>query len=301
LIAQGAGALTVHAPAKVNLALHVTGRRPDGYHLIETLAVFARFGDRLTLAPAERDSFEIGGAFAAGLEADDANLVLRARELLRHAFPENARQAVAISLQKNLPVASGLGGGSSDAAAALRGLALLWQLDIGEAELAGIGLSLGADLPMCLADRPVIARGIGERLTPVAGFPSLGMVLVNPGVPVATAGVFAALERRDGEVLPPLPGRLDFHTLCNWLETTRNDLEPAARRIEPAIGAALAALRKADAHFARMSGSGASCFGLYETGNVAKRAAAAIRTRHPGWFVAATRIIASEEHGNGQD
>lgn len=296
----GQAAITIHAPAKINLALHVTGRRPDGYHLIESLAVFTRFGDRLTIAPAQQDHFEIGGAYGGGLQADETNLVLRALATLRREFPERTRQPASIALEKNLPVASGVGGGSSDAAAALRGLAQLWELNLDEAELARIGLSLGADLPMCLAARPLVARGIGDLLSPVPGFPALGLVLANPGVTVSTAAVFEALTHRESEALPPLPRDLDFHSICNWLETTRNDLEPAARTMQPAIGEALAALRKAGAHFARMSGSGATCFGIFETGNVAKRAAASLRERHPGWFVAATRNTASEA-GDEQD
>lgn len=291
--------LTGHAPAKINLALHITGRRLDGYHLIESFVVFTRFGDRLTVAPADEDSLVVSGRYAATVPIDDANLVLKARDALRRATgPENA-PPVAISLEKNLPVASGVGGGSSDAAATLRDLARLWT--IGDVDLAVLGLPLGADVPMCLAATPLVARGTGGELTPVADFPALGLVLVNPGVPVATADVFAALEKRENAPLPPLPRRIDFHSLRNWLESTRNDLEPAARRIEPAIGAAIKALEKAGAGFARMSGSGATCFGLFETGNVAKRAAVSLRERHPDWFVAATRSMASEADPHGQD
>jgi 4-diphosphocytidyl-2-C-methyl-D-erythritol kinase len=291
-VAEAAEAITLQAPAKINLALHVTGRRADGYHLIETLAVFTRFGDRLTLAPADEDSLAVTGPFAGSVPADETNLVLRARDSLRRDSG-GAGRPVSIVLEKNLPVASGVGGGSSDAAAALRGLARLWKLDIGEAELARIGLQLGADLPMCLAAQPLIARGIGEDLSPAPDFPALGLVLVNPGVAVSTANVFGALERRDNAPLPPLPRTVDFHSLRAWLESTRNDLEPAARAVQPAVGDALTALNRAGAGFARMSGSGATCFGLFETGNVAKRAAVAIRSRRPDWFVAATRSMAS--------
>lgn len=283
----------VLAPAKINLALHVTGRRADGYHIIDTLVAFTRFGDRLTLAEAERDEFSVSGPFADAVPADGDNLVLRAVASLRAAGGGGG--PVAILLEKNLPAASGVGGGSSDAAATLRALAGLWKLDIEASELARIGLTLGADLPMCLAARPLIGRGIGEELVDVAGFPPLGTVIVNPGKAIATADIFSALQQRDGSALPPLPRQLDFHSLCNWLETTRNDLEAPARQLEPAIDAALAALRKGGAHFARMSGSGATCFGLFESGNLAKRAAASIRERRPGWFVAATRFMSSQE------
>jgi 4-diphosphocytidyl-2-C-methyl-D-erythritol kinase len=282
------------APAKINLALHVTGRRADGYHLLESLAVFTRYGDRVSIEPAERDEFTVSGPYAPAVPTDETNLILKARDALRGVVPSMATAPVAIRLEKNLPIASGIGGGSSDAAAALRGLVKFWGLDVEHEALTRIGAALGADLPMCLAAKPLVARGTGDELSPVAGFPALGLVLVNPDVAVSTPAVFAALQQRDNEALPPLPPHIDFHTLRNWLEITRNDLEDAARSIEPSIGAAKAALMKADAGFARMSGSGATCFGLFETGNVAKRAAASIRSRHPGWFVAATRSMPSE-------
>ncbi len=290
--------ITRYAPAKINLALHVTGQRADGYHLIESLAVFTRFGDRVTVSGADEDRFSVSGPFAAHVPLDETNLVPRARDALRAAFPDHPCQPVSITLEKNLPVASGIGGGSSDAAATLRGLAEFWAID-DAAALTRIGLSLGADLPMCLAAQPLIARGVGDELTTLPGFPALGLVLVNPGVAVSTADVFGALAQRDNAPLPPLPPRVDFHSLRNWLETTRNDLETAARTLQPAIGAAAAALDRAGSGFTRMSGSGATCFGLFETGNVAKRAAVAIRARHPGWFVAATRSMASEAYTHG--
>jgi 4-diphosphocytidyl-2-C-methyl-D-erythritol kinase len=282
------------APAKVNLALHVTGRRADGYHLLESLAVFTRFGDRISIEPAERDEFAVSGPYAPAVPTDETNLILKARDALRGVASAAETAPVAIRLEKNLPIASGIGGGSSDAAAALRGLVKFWGLDVEHGALTRIGAALGADLPMCLAARPLVARGTGDELSPVAGFPALGLVLVNPGAGVSTPAVFSALQRRGNDKLPPLPSQIDFHSLRNWLEITRNDLEDVARSIEPSIDAAKAALMKADAGFARMSGSGATCFGLFETGNVAKRAAASIRSRHPGWFVAATRSMPSE-------
>ncbi len=282
------------APAKINLALQVTGKRADGYHLIDSLVVFTRFGDRIETAASDEDRLEVTGRYGEGVPRDGDNLVLRARDALRAHVGQDSAPPVAISLEKNLPVASGVGGGSSDAAATLRSLAKLWRLELAEAEMAKLGAGLGADVPMCLAAKPLLARGTGDELTMVDGFPSLGLVLVNPGVGVATADVFKALANADNEGLPPLPRQIEFHSMRNWLETTRNDLGPAAESITPSIRYALAALNKADAGFARMSGSGATCFGLYETGNVAKRAAAEIRKRQPKWFVAATRSIPSE-------
>jgi 4-diphosphocytidyl-2-C-methyl-D-erythritol kinase len=295
------GARTRHAHAKINLALHVTGRRADGYHMIESLAVFTRFGDRVETELADSDDFSVSGRYASAIPIDDSNLVVKARDTLRREAGLQSTPPVAIRLEKNLPVASGVGGGSSDAAAVLRGLVQTWGLDFGDAELTRVGLSLGADIPMCLVAKPLIARGVGDELSVVTGFPALGLVLINPGVAVSTAEVFEALSNRDNEGLPPLPRSLDFHSIRNWLEITRNDLEPTARAIQPAIGKALSVLDKAGAGFARMSGSGATCFGLFETGNVAKRAAADIRGRHPDWFVAATRSMTSEADAHGQD
>lgn len=256
--------------------------------------MFTRFGDRVEIALADSDDFTVSGRYAPAVPLDVSNLVLKARDALRHAAGPDDTPPVSIKLEKNLPVASGVGGGSSDAAAVLRGLAQVWGLNMGDAKLAPIGLSLGADVPMCLAAKPLVARGIGDELSVVPDFSALGLVLVNPGTPVSTADVFAALSRRDNEPLPPMPRSIDFHSLRNWLEITRNDLQTAAMAMQPAIGRAISWLDKAGSGFSRMSGSGATCFGLFETGNVAKRAAAEIRARQPDWFVAATRSIASE-------
>jgi 4-diphosphocytidyl-2-C-methyl-D-erythritol kinase len=292
-VTPAAASVAAHAPAKINLALHVTGRRSDGYHLLETLAVFTRFGDWLTVRQAENDAFAVTGPFAGALCADSSNLVLKARDALRRRYPGQAEAPVSITLEKNLPVASGIGGGSSDAAAALRELARFWRIKLHEEDLARMGLELGADVPMCLAAKPLIACGVGEVLSLLPDLPELPMVLVNPGVGVSTAHVFGALERCDGPGLPPLPDVIEFHSLRDWLGRTRNDLEPAARLLQSAVETVLAALDRAGSGFSRMSGSGATCFGLFETGNMAKRAAVAIRRRHPDWFVAATRSMPS--------
>lgn len=273
------------APAKINLALHVTGRRADGYHLLETLVVFAEFGDRITVAASGEDGFFVDGPFAGAVPRDAGNLVLRARDALRAAYPAPAAQPVSISLEKHLPVASGIGGGSSDAAATLRALARLWRIPADGAALARLALPLGADLPMCLAGHPLIARGIGEKLDPVRHFPALPMVLVNPGVAVETPKVFRALASRENPPLAPLD---TADTVLDWLGASRNDLEPAAMSIEPSIAAVLAVLRRSGAAFARMSGSGATCFGIFDTTSAASRAAAAISAEHPNWFSAAT-------------
>lgn len=288
-------AIAEHAPAKVNLALHVTGRRDDGYHLLDSLVVFAQAGDRITVRAASTDSFAISGPLANGLTADGDNLVLRARDLLRDMAGKTC--AVAIQLEKNLPVASGIGGGSSDAAAALRALGALWNVSVSPARLATAALSLGADLPMCLVARPLIARGIGETITPVAGLPALAMVLVNPGMAMSTPAVFRGLESRNNPPLPPLPERPAFEELAGWLiANTRNDLEAPALAAAPAIADALDALRGEGAALARMSGSGATCFGLFASGAQAGKAAASIAAACPSWYVVATQTTEQAHH-----
>lgn len=288
------------APAKINLALHVTGRRADGYHLLETLVVFTRLGDRLSVAPAPADRFVVSGRFAAGIPSDAGNLVIRARERLRALRPRETEAPVSITLEKNLPPASGIGGGSSDAAAALRLLSRFWGIEWTQECVAAFA-GLGADVPMCLLARPLVARGTGERTHLVAPFPALPMVVVNPGVEVSTAEVFRSLKTPDNPPLPLLPPAPTLSELAGWLGGTRNDLEAAALLAAPAISDARAALDAAGALFARMSGSGATCFGIFDSRKAAEDAARAIETAHPGWFVAATAGMASDEVRDGRN
>lgn len=280
------------APAKINLALHVTGRRADGYHLLQSLVSFTRAGDVLRLAPAEADRLTIDGPFAADLPGpgDGQNLVERARDALRALAQARGLPAppVALTLTKNLPVASGIGGGSADAAAALRGLARLWGMP--RDALPALALPLGADVPMCLSARPLVASGIGETLAPVA-MPALCLLLVNPLKPVATPVVFRALERRDNAPFA-LPA-----TVADWpalIAGFRNDLEAPAIRVEPAIATVLAALSATGARLARMSGSGATCFALFDDAAGAEKAAATLRRAHPDWYIEATETAAGE-------
>ena len=277
------------APAKINLALHVTGRRADGYHLLESLVVFAAFGDRLSVAAAASDSVSVDGPHGAGLPTDAGNLVVAARDRLRAAFGADATPPVAIRLDKHLPVASGIGGGSSDAAATLKMLAAHWHLDAASPEIAAIAAMLGADVPMCLDGRALLARGIGHDLQPLEAWPGFDVVLVNPGVAVSTPAVFSKLSRRDNPPLPPLPAAPDRPAALAFLAAARNDLETPARALAPEISAALDALGSAGARFARMSGSGATCFGIFDDCAEAQAAADRIRSDRPGWFVVPTR------------
>lgn len=213
---------------------------------------------------------------------------------MRHVFGDCACPAVAVTLDKRLPVASGIGGGSSDAAAALRVLARHWDVKGSAALFRSLARTLGADVPMCLAARPLLASGVGDVLEPVEGMPALHLVLVNPGTPLSTPDVFRTLVRRDNPPLPPLPARLDAESLHGWLAGTRNDLEVPAQSLVPDIAEALSALGSAGAAVARMSGSGATCFGLFSTGAAAARAAASIGATRPGWFCVATETLRQE-------
>lgn len=261
------------APAKLNLALHVTGRRNDGYHLLDSLVVFARAGDEIRLQPGPL-SLQIGGPFAAGLDAGDDNLCLRAARF--------AGGHAAIELTKNLPIASGIGGGSADAAAVLRGLARLGH------PLPDAPERLGADVPVCLLSAPARMQGVGEIVTPLPVMPSLPLVLVNPGLGVSTPQVFKAMASRDNPPLPPIPTFSDLTGLVDWLTLTRNDLEAPACRICPPICDVLQALNATGAAFSRMSGSGATCFGFYDSAGKAEMAAKALKQH--GWWAVATEL-----------
>lgn len=283
------------APAKINLALHVTGRRDDGYHLLDMLVVFADHGDTIRVEAAQTDRFSVSGPFASGIPANGDNLVLKARDALRHHAGRDL-PPVAIHLEKNLPIASGIGGGSSDAAATLLALNAHWQLDVGFETLATIGLMLGADLPMCLHGAgfgtPLLAKGIGENLSPIR-LPSLSLLLINDGTAIATPDVFRALTSRNNPPLPPVPESdvpdSDLAGLYDWLFTTRNDLLPATLTLAPQIAERLDLLRDNGALYAQMSGSGATCFGIFASAGEATHAAETIRSAHPDWFVAATQ------------
>ncbi|MBO6718957.1 MAG: 4-(cytidine 5'-diphospho)-2-C-methyl-D-erythritol kinase [Rhizobiaceae bacterium] len=287
------------APAKLNLALHVTAKRTDGYHDIDSLVAFADFGDRVTVSPAEADAFIVTGHYAPMVPIDEGNLVLAARDLLRAQAGAERASPACITLEKNLPVASGVGGGSSDAAATLRALKALWDVEADLDRLAVAALPLGADIPMCLAGRPLHARGVGNVINPLEAFPDVDAVLVNPGLPVSTPAVFGALEKRDNAPLPCPHDFADAAALVRYLDATRNDLQHAAVSLCPMIADTLDALAANGAMLARMSGSGATCFGLFDGVGFATAAADAIRRAQPGWFVEACRIRGTKEANDG--
>lgn len=262
------------AYAKLNLALHVRARRTDGYHRLETVFAFTEDGDRLSVAASEGLQLEITGPFATDLAADDDNLVLRAALALRDRC--KVEKGARLTLDKRLPVAAGLGGGSADAAAALRLLSRWWDLATDEATLHEIAASLGADVPACLLSRPARGEGRGDALTPLADdLSGTPVLLVNPGTPLSTQAVF---EAWDGEDRGPLHG---------WREG-RNDLEPAAMALVPQIADVLAAFSGADV--VRMSGSGATCFAFYGDDAARDADAGSIAAMHPGWWTFASRL-----------
>lgn len=281
------------APAKINLALHVVGRRADGYHELESLMVFAELGDELRAVPAEADGLTVTGPFGNGLGAQPNNLVLRAVAAFRERWPDHVRDRFAFTLAKNLPVAAGLGGGSADAAAALRLMVEAGSTPIAMPDLVELATRLGADVPACLMSAPLVARGIGEILCPLTAFPTASVVLVNPLVPVPTSEVFRRLESRENPRLPALVEPMTRPVqLGLWLAETRNDLQTAAIALVPEIGTLLERVAASPGcMLARMSGSGATVVGLFGSSAQAHQAAHELRAELPGHWVAAADLL----------
>ncbi|MBL6929267.1 MAG: 4-(cytidine 5'-diphospho)-2-C-methyl-D-erythritol kinase [Rhodospirillales bacterium] len=282
--------IAASAPAKINLYLHVTGRRDDGFHLLDSLIVFADVGDRIALEPADELSLTIDGPFSAGLSNGDDNLVLRAARALAELAGRN--DGARIRLTKNLPVASGIGGGSADAAATLRALMRLWEIEPDADALLEMALSLGADVPVCLASRPSFLGGIGENIDPAPALPPVWMVLANPGVAVSTPEIFRA--RRGGFSTPARfdAPPADAIRLAALLAGRNNDLAEPACALAPAIIETLDAIAaQPGCLLARMSGSGATCFGLFAEAASAQSARSGIRNAHPDWWVAQAPML----------
>jgi 4-diphosphocytidyl-2-C-methyl-D-erythritol kinase len=279
------------APAKVNLYLHVVGRRADGYHLLDSLIVFAGVGDDLAVAPAPDLTLAVDGPFGPLVPAGPENLVLRAARALAQRM--GVKAGARIRLTKRLPVAAGIGGGSADAAAALKALSALWRIEPDPGTMADLALALGADVPVCLAGRPAFVGGIGEDIALPPPLPPAWMVLVNPGIAVATPQIFKA---RSGAF--STPGRFssapqDAAALFAQLGRCRNDLTGAALTLAPVIADVLAALAaQPGCALSRMSGSGATCFGLFAEAGQAAAAAAAIAAAHARWWVQPAPMLA---------
>ena len=292
--AGAAAGAAVRAPAKVNLYLHVTGRRDDGYHRLDSLIAFAGVADTIEVRPADRLTLTVDGPFAAGVPAGADNLVVKAATALAEAarVPMGASTGARIRLCKRLPVAAGIGGGSADAAAVLTALSDLWQITLAKQDLADLALALGADVPVCLAARPAFVGGIGEDIAAAPPLPPCWLILANPGIALPTPAVF---RHRDGPFTaearfdaPPS----DPQDLARLLARRRNDLTDAAIALEPAVGTVLAELdRLPDTLLARMSGSGATCFALFATREPAETGAQILREEHPGWWVEAAALL----------
>lgn len=278
------------APAKINLALHVVGQRADGYHLLESVVTFADIGDRLTFTASGEDRLTVSGPFSEALTTDDDNLVIRARDGLRSWIEAAGERAppVAIHLEKNLPVASGIGGGSADAAATLRGLLRFWQMDLATGDSADLALSLGADVPMCFRGQAVLARGVGEDLFLLPDLPSLPLVLGNPLRGVSTPAVFSKLASKENLPITEVASG-------DWirrLSSLRNDLEPPARTLVPEISEISTMIAAHGALLTRMSGSGATCFGIFASREEAEQAVQQLVVERPDWYFQATMTTA---------
>lgn len=281
---------TILAPAKINLFLHITGKRDDGYHLLQSLIVFVDVGDRLTFAPHDGMFIDIEGPFATELQALRDNLVYKAARALADEYGVPLRGK--ITLEKNLPTASGMGGGSSDAAATLTGLAKLWGLPEEQDRLLRLAQKLGADVPACLIRKPVWTEGIGEKITRLPEMPTMHLVLANPRAPTQTPEVFS---RFDARFSPPIQFIGRRKTLREWiadLKIYRNDLTDAAIGVSPVISTVLQALRDTpNCHFSRLSGSGATCYGVYDNRESALAAVNKLHTAYPRWWIAAASLL----------
>lgn len=282
--------IRAQAPAKINLTLHVTGQRPDGYHMLDSLVVFAGVADHLTATPAPEISIKVTGPFAAGVPVDETNLIMRAAYTLRKA--RGVTKGATLTLEKNLPHAAGIGSGSSDAAAALVMLTKLWGVAPLDPAAPDI-LALGADVPVSLAaPAPMHMSGIGEVLAPVPALPRAALVLVRPPIDVPTPTVFKALKRKDGAPMEPLPEGLDFEGFAAWLSRQRNDLLPPAAKANPEIADALAKLDAQPSVIASgMSGSGATCYGLVKDMAAARQVARLIQVWQMGWWVVPAEVL----------
>jgi len=273
---------TITAQAKINLYLHVTGKRADGYHLLDSLICFAEFGDEISVSPADDITLEITGEFGDGLSSED-NLIVKAANLLKNKY--NIKQGANIKLEKNLPVGAGIGGGSADAAAAAKLLVELWDLSCINNELADLLLPLGADIPVCIHSKTSYVSGIGDIIEPLSGFPEIYMVLVNPLKHVSTPEIFQMGFDSYNE---PVNHRSfdNIDQLVEFLAECSNDLESNAVKLVPEISDIIDIIKRQEGcRLSRMSGSGATCFGIFDNKANAKKASNYIRDKHPNWWV----------------
>ncbi|MGE5503663.1 MAG: 4-(cytidine 5'-diphospho)-2-C-methyl-D-erythritol kinase [Actinomycetota bacterium] len=283
--------VVVEAPAKVNLFLHVVGKREDGYHLLDSLVCFAGVGDTLEMSDACGLSLTVDGPTAGLLPPGEDNIVLRVARRLAERTGRAANAA--IRLTKRLPVAAGIGGGSADAAAVLKGLDRLWNTALPEDEMRALALSIGADVPVCVRGRATHMAGVGEVLSDTPALPPAWLVLVNPMVPLSTPAVFKARAAGFSDPAPLAEAPADARALAQALELRRNDLTDPAMALAPVVGEVLDAIARSPGPclLARMSGSGATCFGLYADEAAARAASTAIAKAHPAWWTAAAPLL----------
>ena len=283
--------LCLDAPAKINLYLHITGRRPDGYHLLDSLVGFTEYADRVSASPADELSLRIQGAHGLGLQGNEEdNLIMRSARALRDSF--GVREGAALTLEKNLPVSSGIGGGSADAAAALRLLARLWKVDVNDRDLSDIGLKIGSDIPVCIVGTPSKMSGAGETVHPAKPLPDCAVLLVNGGEAVSTSAVFGASRHHSSVSANWVPPD-DFEGLVSNLLPLRNDLTGAAQQASPVIREILSVLEKSEGcALARVSGSGGTCFGLFADLSQGDFAQKKIERLRNGWWSVVTEFRA---------
>ncbi len=285
--------LNLYAPAKVNLALHIIGRRTDGYHLLESLVVFPDIVDHLTFENAPDFSLVLDGPYIDGLiNLNQQDHIIKIALDKFSQTQQITNQGVRIHLTKNLPISSGIGGGSSDAATTLLALNQLWQCHLQQEALEKIAIMIGADVPVCLTKKPTIISGIGEKLSNLSSFPSGAIVLVNSNKLLSTPKVFANLKNSQNAALPEISDNFsDFSTLMNWLSKTRNDLESSAIELEPEIQTIkLELLNQKHCEIARMSGSGATYFGLFQNYEDAQQACQNLQKKYPNWWIKAGKF-----------
>lgn len=283
--------LTIFAPAKINLFLHVTGKTDNNYHTLDSLINFADIGDEITIEPASQFSFDIDGPYAGYFNADaqkstdeSTNLVVKAVFAMAQKFER--LPDFKITLTKNLPIASGMGGGSSNAAATIWGLLEWWNIPTNTDDLPELFLKLGADVPVCYYSQPARMQGIGDLVTPVPDMPELDILLINPGKPCPTEKVFAGITPPYSEKITFPPHFKSTHALIEFLSHQRNDLTPAASNIVSEINEILPLIQKQKGcALARLSGSGATCFGIFENADTAKEAEIKIREQNPDWWI----------------
>ena len=284
--------LKVSVPAKINLFLHVLGNRPNGYHELESLVAFTQVGDNLSIEPADELTFALKGPFAEKLLLNESNLVAQAARLMGKGLKK--MPGARITLEKNLPVASGIGGGSADAGATLSALNIFWRVGRTRKELLELGLFLGADVPACIYGKTAFLAGIGELIKPAPKFPSMGVLLVNPGLSLSTAKVFSSFDSAFSKANNEIESWLNLQTFIAYLQKKTNDLEVPAKRLAPVINEVLDVLEnEPNCLLARLSGSGATCFGLFPSSEYAKKSKQNISNKHQEWWVKDTDFVLS--------